>query len=212
LGKGDFNSALRDQGRLERYNKERIIILAVWFVSLVGIRLLLGLELSNIWGTTGAVAITFVIFYLALRYTPFSRYSAAVNSALRDWYDKRYVLYGLVSSMVLLLGLMILVEIGYTYHADKVVSIWDLGSESAGTTQSKVTASLNALLDDGYSGIDALAITIASVDKSLEGHYLQSISFVFAEDIEILIFMLLMKRIGPQGIFPTKRRVDKNTN
>jgi hypothetical protein len=158
------------------------------------------------------VAITFVIFYLILRYTPFSRYSKAVNSALRDWYDKRYVLYGLASSMVVLLGLMILIEIGYTYHADKVVSIWDLDAESVGTTQSKVTASLNALLDDGYSGIDVLAITLASVDKSLEGHYLQSISFILAEDVEILIFMFVMRRIGSQGIFPTDRRIGKNAN
>jgi len=171
---------------------------------------LLGFELSNIWGTTGAVAFTFVIFYLALRYTPFSRYSSAVNSALLDWYAKKYVLYGLISSMVILLGLMILAEIGYTYHADKVVSIWELDGQSAGTTQYKVAASLNSLLKERYSEIDAVAITVASVDKSLEGHYLQSVSFILAEDIEILIFMLFVKKIGQRGIFPAGKGGDKN--
>jgi hypothetical protein len=169
-----------------------------------------GFELSNIWGTTGAVVFTFVIFYLALRYTPFSRYSGAVNSALRDWYAKKYVLYGLVSSMVILLGLMILAEIGYTYYADKVVSIWEFDPQSAETTQSKVAASLNSLLKGGYSEIDALAITVASVDKSLQGHYLQSVSFILAEDIEILIFMLFVKKIGQRGIFPNGKGGDKN--
>jgi len=174
----------------------------------VGIRLLLGLELSNIWGTTGAVGITFVVFYLVLRYTPFSKYSKAVNSALRDWYNKRYVLYGLVSSMVVLLSLMILLEIGYTFYPDKVISIWDLNDGFDGESQTRVATSLRGLLSEGYSGLDALAITIASVDKSLEGHYVQSISFIFSEDIEILIFMYLVKHKGQKGIFSNENMKD----
>jgi hypothetical protein len=169
---------------------------------LVGIRILLGFELSNLWGTTGAVAFTFVIFYLALRYTPFSKYSTAVNSALLDWYAKKYVFYGLIASMVILLSLTVLAEIGYAYHADNLVSIWELNGQSVGSTQSKVAASLNSLLGEGYSEIDALSITVASVDKSLEGHYLQSVSFILSEDIEILIFMLVVKKVGQKGIFP----------
>lgn len=173
---------------------------------MVSIRVLLGFELSAIWGTTGAVAITFAIFFIALRYTPFSRYSSAVNSALRDWYSKRYVFYGLVTSMVILLILMILTEAGYLYHADKVVSIWDLKNpESVGASRSKLDASLNDLLAQGYTPIDAVAITVASVDKSLDGHYLQSISFILAEDIEILAFLLLIKRMGQRNIFLARR-------
>ena len=202
LGKGDFSSELRNRGRLQKFSKEKVTILALWLLSLVGIRVLLGLELSNIWGTTGAVAITFAIFYLALRYTPFSRYSNAVNLALRDWYSKRYVLLGLLASMVVLLSLMILAEVGYAFHADKVVSIWDIGdANSLGTTQSKLSASVNALLNQGYSRMDALAITVASVDKSLGGHYVQSTSFILAEDVEILAFLLLIKRMGQKNIF-----------
>ena len=195
-------------GSHQKVSKERIIILALWFISLVGIRLLLGLELSNVWGTTGAVGITFVVFYLVLRYTPFSKYSKAVNSALRDWYNKRYVLYGLVSSMIVLLSLMILLEIGYTFYPDKVISIWDLNDGFDGESQSRVATSLRGLLSEGYSGLDALAITIASVDKSLEGHYVQSISFIFSEDIEILIFMYLVKHKGQKGIFSNEDMKD----
>lgn len=206
-GRGDFGSELGNQSGLRGYNKEKVIILCIWFVSLVGIRVLIGFELSSLWGTTGAVAITFAIFYFVLRYTPFAKYSGAVNAALRDWYTKRYVLYGLISSMAVLLVIMVLAEVGYAYHGDKVVSIWDMSDVgSIGLTQTKLTSSLNDLLAQGYSRFDALAITVASVDKSLDGYYLKSVSFILAEDIEILIFLVLIRRIGQRSIFPSKRQ------
>jgi hypothetical protein len=209
LEKGDFRSELRNQGWLRGYTKEKVAILCIWFVSLVGIRILLGFELSHLWGTTGAVAITFAMFLLILRYTPFSKYSGAVNAALRDWYSKRYVLYGLISSMAILLAILVLAEVGYAYHGDKVVSIWDMSDVgSIGATQSKLTASLNDLLAQGYSRLDALVITVASVDKSLDGYYLKSVSFILAEDIEILVFLILIRRIGLRSIFPSKEATD----
>lgn len=185
------------------------MILSAWFVSLVGIRVLLGFELSNIWGTAGAVAITFAIFYLALRYTPFSRYSKSVDAVLRDWYSKRYVFYGLIVSMAVLSTLIILTEVGYAYHPDKIISIWDAKeTDNLSSTHSKLATSVDELLGQGYSRFDALAITIASVDKSLNGHYLQSVSFILGEDVEILVFLLMIKRIGNRPIFPNGKHDD----
>jgi hypothetical protein len=197
------DSTLLGSRILTNHNKEKIAILVVWFASIVGIRFFLGLILSNVWiGTVGAVAITFLIFYFALRYTVLSRYSNAVNSALQSWYSKRYVLFGLLTSMVVLAGLMALAEIGYLYHGDKVISIWELeNSDTLDATRARLTGSLDSLRAQGYSQIDALAIVLASVDKSLDGHYLQAVSFILAEDIEILAFSLLLRKMGQKSIF-----------
>jgi hypothetical protein len=198
---------------MKNHKKEKIAILAVWFASIVGIRFFLGLILSNIWiGTVGAVAITFAIFYFTLRYTTLSRYSNAVNSAVQSWYSKRYVLFGLLTSMVVLAGLMALAEIGYLYHSDKVISMWELENpDTLDGTRAQLTASLDSLRAQGYSQIDSLAIILASVDKSLDGHYLQAVSFILAEDIEILVFSLLLRKIGQErSIFSSQVAPNKN--
>ncbi|MGI0049451.1 MAG: hypothetical protein ACREAW_07915, partial [Nitrososphaera sp.] len=131
-----------------------------------------------------------------------SRYSNAVNSALQSWYSKRYVLFGLLTSMVVLASLMALAEIGYLYHGDKVISIWELeNSDTLDATRARLTGSLDSLRAQGYSQIDALTIVLASVDKSLDGHYLQAVSFILAEDIEILAFSLLLRKMGQKSIF-----------
>jgi hypothetical protein len=196
---------------LTNHNKEKVAILVVWFASIVGIRFFLGLILSNVWiGTVGAVAITFLIFYFALRHTMLSKYSKAVNSALQSWYSKRYVLFGLITSMVVLAGLMALAEIGYLYHGDKVISIWELeNSDTLDATRARLTGSLDSLRAQGYSQVDAMAIVLASVDKSLDGHYLQAVSFILAEDIEILAFSLLLRKMGQKSIFS---QVARNRN
>lgn len=111
--------------------------------------------------------------------------------------------------MAILSTLIFLAEIGYAYHPDKIISVWDMkDGESIGSTQTKLANSLNTLLDEGYSRFDALVITIASVDKSLDGHYMQSVSFILAEDIEILVFLLLIKKVGHRNIFPTSKQDD----
>jgi hypothetical protein len=38
-----------------------------------------------------------------------------------------------------------------------------------------------------------MAITLASADKSLDGYYAKVVSYMFAEDIEIMVFMLLFR-------------------
>jgi hypothetical protein len=47
-----------------------------------------------------------------------------------------------------------------------------------------------------YSPIEIIAITLASADKSLDGHYGKAVSYMFAKDIEIMIFMLLFRKRG----------------
>jgi hypothetical protein len=45
-----------------------------------------------------------------------------------------------------------------------------------------------------YSTIEIIAITLASADKILDGYYYtKAVSYMFAEDIEIMIFMLLFR-------------------
>ena len=174
---------------------------------MVGIRLLMSSLLVATWiGTLGAVAITFVAFYVALRYTPLARYSKAVNSALQNWYSKKFIFPALIFSMIILSGLVAIVEFGYAYHNEQLISIDDFDSiKSVYSARNQFSSSLRALLAQGYSGFDALSVLLASVDKSLDGYYLRAVSFILAEDIEILAFLALIRRYGRNifGSIPT---------
>jgi hypothetical protein len=151
------------------------------------------LATSNIWtGTVGAVALTFGIFYFVLKYTPLQRHRFAVNTILQDWYRKKYVIYSLIAPATVLLTIMIFVEYGYTFHPDKIISIIDLNTMD--DSQRYVDESVRALRMQGYSFVDIFSIITASVDKTLEGYYLQSASFVFAENMEVIGFVLLIRR------------------
>jgi hypothetical protein len=45
-----------------------------------------------------------------------------------------------------------------------------------------------------YSTVEIIAITLASADKTLDDYYYsKAVSYMFAEDIEIMIFMLLFR-------------------
>ena len=45
-----------------------------------------------------------------------------------------------------------------------------------------------------YSTVEIIAITLASADKTLDGYYYsKAVSYMFAKDIEIMIFMLLFR-------------------
>jgi hypothetical protein len=45
-----------------------------------------------------------------------------------------------------------------------------------------------------HSTVEIIAITLASADKTIDGYcYSKAISYMFAEDIEIMIFMLLFR-------------------
>ena len=165
---------------------------------MVGIRLVMSSLLDATWiGTVGAVAITFVAFYVALRYTPLARYSKAVNSALQNWYSKKFIFPALIFSMIILSGLVAIVEFGYAYHNERLISTDNFDSiKSVYSARYQFSSSLRALLAQGYSGFDALSVLLASVDKSLDGYYLRAVSFILAEDIEILAFLALIRKYG----------------
>jgi hypothetical protein len=38
-----------------------------------------------------------------------------------------------------------------------------------------------------------MAITLASADKNFDGYYSKIVSFMFAEDIEIMIFLMIFR-------------------
>ncbi|MCI0558986.1 MAG: hypothetical protein MN733_10860 [Nitrososphaera sp.] len=173
--------------------KQKIAILVVWFASLVGVRMLLGFAFSNLWiGTVGAVAVTFVLFYLALVHTPLRRYRLAVNEILRDWYRQKYLLYSVAVSGSVIMTIIVFIEYGYATHSEEIVSISELNTIQA--AQQHVDYSIRELGLKGYSILDAASITAASVDKSLQGYYLKSASFVFAEHLEVIAFMLLARK------------------
>lgn len=173
--------------------RQKLAILVLWFACLVGVRALLGLILSNLWiGTVGAVAITFVMFYVALLHTPLRKYRFAVNDILKEWYKKKYLLYSVAISSSIVLGLILLIEHGYSAYPGEIVSLREITTFQG--AQDHVNESVKQLTLKGYSVFDAAAITAASVDKSLQGFYLKSASFVFAEHLEVMAFMLLARK------------------
>lgn len=194
----DSTSTFPEIIKFTSIRKAKFAILGIWFVLLVGIRLLMGLLPTAAWiGTIGAVAIALVIFYIALRYTRFAKYSTTVNVVLQEWYKKKFILPALIFSMLVLGGLMFLAEVGYSYHSDKLITVDNLDSaNSLYTARREFSSSLRSLFAQGYSGFDGLAVLLASIDKSLDGHYMRAVSFILAEDIEILAFLLAMKKTG----------------
>ena len=173
--------------------RQKLAILVIWFLSLVGVRLLLGLVLSNLWiGTVGAVGVTFGLFYFALTSTPLRKYRFVVNQILQDWYKKKYLLYSVGFSASIILGLIVLIEYGYANHPTEIVSLREITTVQG--AQDHVNESVKQLTLRGYSAFDAASITAASVDKSLQGFYLKSASFVLAEHLEVMAFMLLARK------------------
>lgn len=181
-----------------RLTKERVIILASWFGFLVGVRLLLGFVVGNMWfGTLGAVCITFVAFYVVLRFSPLKRFRETVNAALAVWYKRKFFYVTGFISMFLLASLLILIEYGYANYGDRLITM-DMSEEDFQETMrlfsgdAEMTRSLSESLSK-YSAIDIMAITLASADKNFDGHYSKLVSFMFAEDIEIMIFLVIFR-------------------
>ena len=189
---------LLEQKKSDKLGKEKIAVLALWFVVLIGIRVLLGFVLQNTWvGTLGAVAVTFAIFYITLRYTKLQKYRAVINSSLNYWYRKKFFYISGIVSLVLLGSILGFIEYGYANYSDRLVTV-DFTEEEIGESFGALSASqqMQARLVENlqkYSPIEIIAITLASADKSLEGYYSLAVSYLFAEDIEIMIFMLLFR-------------------
>jgi uncharacterized membrane protein len=180
-----------------RFTKERIAVLALWFGVLVGVRVLIGFALQNMWfGTIGTVTITFVIFYATLRYTRLQKYRQLINQSLMLWYRKKFFYVSGMVSLFILGSILGFTEYGYANYSDRLITM-DMSQED-------LQRSLNLLgandLDGSlarslqkYSPFEIMAITLASADKSLDGYYAKVVSYMFAEDIEIMVFMLLFR-------------------
>jgi hypothetical protein len=181
-----------------KFTRERIAILALWFGVLIGLRVLLGFALQNIWfGTLGAVTITFVIFYAVLRYTRLQKYRQLINSSLMLWYRKKFFYISSLVSLFVLVSILGFIEYGYTNYSDRLLTI-DISQEHLQRSLQMLGAtyqfhdSMDQLLQK-YSPVEITAIALASTDKSLGGYYSKVVSYMFAEDIEIMIFMLLFR-------------------
>jgi hypothetical protein len=164
-------------------------------------------------GTIGAVTITFAIFYAALRFTGFKKYSAKVDAVLLGWYRKRFFYVSGVASIVILVSILFMIEYGYAKYSDKLVTLQ--------VDQQQLSRSLQYLASDqqlraelhkslaGISPIEVVAITLASTDATLHGYYSQIIGFILAENIEILAFLVIFRRrqrlfsraTSPDGIY-----------
>ena len=189
---------LLEQKKGEKLGRDKIAVLALWFAVLIGVRVLLGFVLHNAWvGTIGAVGITFVIFYLTLRYTTLQKYRQVINRSLNYWYRKKFFYISGIVSLIILGSILAFIEYGYVNYSDRLISV-NFTEEEIGESFGALTASqqMQAKLVENlrnYSPMELLAITLASADKSLQGYYSLTVSYMFAEDIEIMIFMMLFR-------------------
>jgi hypothetical protein len=189
---------LLEQNKSDRLGKEKIAVLGLWFVVLIAVRVLLGFVLHNVWiGTLGAVTITFAIFYITLRYTTLQKYRQLINSSLNYWYRKKFFYISGIVSLVILGGILGFIEYGYANYTDRLITV-DFTQQEIEESFGSLTASqqMQANLIENlrrYSPVEIIAITLASADKTLDGYYAIAVSYMIAEDFEIMIFMMLFR-------------------
>src|SRR5437588_4361882 len=105
-------------------NLQKFNVLASWFLLLISVRLALGFTLQSTWiGTFGAVAITFGIFYGALRYTRLSKFGEIVDRILLTWYKKKFFFLSGFACIIILLLVLIITEYGYAMYSDKLITL-----------------------------------------------------------------------------------------
>lgn len=187
-----------EQKKRDPLGKNKIAVLALWFAVLIGVRVLFGFVMQNAWvGTLGAVAITFAIFYVMLRYTTLQKYRRVINSSLNYWYRKKFFYISGIMSLVILGGILGFIEYGYANYSHRLITVDFTQAELEGSFGALTAGQLmQARLVENlreYSTIEIIAITLASADKSLDGYYSLAVSYMFAEDIEIMIFMMLFR-------------------
>lgn len=192
-----WNISLLEQ-KANRIGKDKIAVLALWFAVLIGVRVLLGFALHDTWvGTLGAVAITFAIFYVTLRYTTLQKYRQLINSSLSYWYRKKFFYISGIVSIVILGSILGFIEYGHANYADRLITM-EFSQQEIEESFGALTASqqMQAKLVENlrkFSLVEIIAITLASADKTLDGYYSMAVSYMFAEDIEIMIFMLMFR-------------------
>jgi hypothetical protein len=158
------NSILRHFATaLKRSDRQKIAIIGLWFLILTGTRVLLGYALKDIWiGTFGAVALSFIVFYLTIRYTPLQRYCPKVNAILSQWYRRKYFLISTIAISAILGSLLVLIQFGYLYYGGNLMSINIFLLEDRELERS-------FLPFENHLFFDKVAIIVASTDKSLNG-------------------------------------------
>jgi hypothetical protein len=172
----------------KRFDKQKIAVIGLWFLILSCVRILLAYALKDIWiGTFGAVALTFVVFYLIIKYTPLQRYRIKVNVILSQWYRRKYFLISTITISAILVSLLLLIQFGYLYYGSNLISINIFGSEDKELEK-------GLLPFKNYPFVDKVAIIVASTDKSLNGNYSKTTSFLLAEDMEMTMFVLIARR------------------
>jgi hypothetical protein len=155
---------------------------------LTGIRFLLALALANVWiGTFGAVALTFALFYLVIRYSPLKRDARTVNMILSEWYQRKYFLASAIATSAILASLALLTQYGYSHYGSRLVLLDVFNPDGR-----ELDNALHPF--ENYSMLDKIAITAASIDKSLNGSYSRATSFLLAEDLEMLSFVLVVRK------------------
>ena len=158
-------------------------------------------------GTLGAVAITFAIFYIALRYSALKRFRGVVNSALAVWYRRKFFYITGAISMFLLASLLFLIDYGHANYGDRLITLDMTEAEFEETLRllsggGQIATTLSNNLGQ-YSVLDIMAITLASADKNFEGYYSKVVSFMFAEDIEIMLFLTIFRSRKEIFVAPT---------
>jgi len=175
----------------------RVVILSSWFLLLILVRTLLGLSLSNVWfGTLGAVTVTFTIFYVVMKYTPLRRYKGVVNEALVGWYKNKHFIFVLIASASVVATLIFFAEYGYANHDKDLIPLTIDDSQSIQNFHFELSSSVKGLFSEHHSFVDVFAIMLASLDEALNGLYVKASSYVFAEHLEILGFVAIVRKEG----------------
>jgi hypothetical protein len=171
-----------------RLSKQKLAIIGLWFLILTAIRILFAYFLKDIWiGTFGAVGLTFAVFYLLIRYTPLQRYRPKINAIFSQWIRRKYFIISTITISAILVSLLVLIQFGYSYYGTRLVRINIFQVDDKELDKDLV-------LVQTYPFVDKVAIIVASIDKSLNGNYARTISFMLAEDMEMTLFVLLARR------------------
>ena len=156
--------------------KQRIIALASWAGLIGGIRYGFGaLMPSQIFGSLGALALGFAVFYLVLNYTSFGRkYKDRFYAVMRYWYKSRgmsvffYVMFAL--------NIAVLSGVEYGHH---IFTSDQLNDKN--------------LVLEGRPVDQLFGYVAAGIDNAQHGAFRWTMWLLFYEDIELIIFMLLVR-------------------
>jgi len=119
-----------------------------------------------------------------------------VSTALSSWYRQKYFLAAVLGSTLIISSLLFFIEYGYIHDGNRLIYLSGIGFLGAMNHQQELEQSAQEFQLKGYSFIDATAILTASIDKGLNGYYLKITSYVLAENIEVLAFLLVLRKVG----------------